>query len=87
MKAPAAHNLITIFALASAIAIPVGAQQAPDSGSQAPPAAQSQPSTTGMQQSEAQSQQPSPDVNQKRLEKAQKEGFWGRVNPMATSRM
>jgi outer membrane protein OmpA-like peptidoglycan-associated protein len=83
MKAPAAHNLITIFALASAIAIPVGAQQAPDSGSQAPPAAQSQPSTTGMQQSEAQSQQPSPDVNQKRLEKAQKEGFWGRVNPMA----
>jgi len=83
MKAPAAHNLITIFALASAIAIPVGAQQASDSGSQTPPAAQSQPSTTGTQQSEAQSQQPSPDVNQKRLDKAQKEGFWGRMQPFA----
>jgi outer membrane protein OmpA-like peptidoglycan-associated protein len=82
MKAPA-HNLISIFALASAIAIPVGAQQAPDSASQTPPAAQSQPSATDSQQSAAQSQQPSPDVNQKRLEKAQKEGFWGRVNPMA----
>jgi len=74
---------MAILALASAIAIPVGAQQAPDSASQTPPAAQSQPSATQTQQSDAQSQQPSPDVNQKRLEKAQKEGFWGRVNPMA----
>ena len=87
MSAKVAHNLISgrmaILALASAIAIPVGAQQAPDTGSQTPPAAQSQPSAAQTQQSDAQSQQPSPDVNQKRLEKAQKEGFWGRVNPMA----
>jgi len=61
---------VAIIALASAIAIPVGAQQAqPDNGSQTPPAAQSQ--------------QPSPDVNQQRLEKAQKEGFWGKVQPFA----
>jgi hypothetical protein len=68
-----AHNLISgrmaVLALASAIAIPVGAQQAPDSSSPTPPAAQSQ--------------QPSPDVNQQRLQKAQKEGFWGKVQPFA----
>jgi outer membrane protein OmpA-like peptidoglycan-associated protein len=73
-----------ILALASAIAIPVGAQQAqPDTSSQTPPAAQSLPPAAQTQQSEAQSQQPSPDVNQQRLEKAQKEGFWGRVQPFA----
>jgi outer membrane protein OmpA-like peptidoglycan-associated protein len=81
MRADAAHNLISgrlaILALASAIAIPAGAQSTtqPDSGTQnPPPAAQSQPSGT---------QQPSPDVNQRRLEKAQKEGFWGKVQPFA----
>lgn len=61
---------VAIIALASVIAIPVGAQQSqPDNGSQTPPAAQSQ--------------QPSPDVNQQRLEKAQKEGFWGKIQPFA----
>ncbi len=81
-----AHNFISgrmaILALASAIAIPVGAQ-APDSGSQTPPAAQAQPPADQAQQSAAQSQQPSPDVNQQRLQKAQKEGFWGKVQPFA----
>jgi outer membrane protein OmpA-like peptidoglycan-associated protein len=77
MRAITARNLFptqfAILALASAIAIPAGAQQAqPASGSQdAPPA-------TAQQQ-----QQPSPDVNQQRLSNAHKEGFWGRVNPMA----
>jgi outer membrane protein OmpA-like peptidoglycan-associated protein len=82
MRAPA-HNFISgrlaILALASAIAIPVGAQQSSDPGSQTPPAAQ--PDQT--QQSAAQSQQPSPDVNQQRLQKAQKEGFWGKMQPFA----
>lgn len=86
MRAPA-QNLISgrlaILALASAIAIPVGAQQAPDSGSQTPPAAQQPSPTDQAQQSAAQSQQPSPDVNQQRLQKAQKEGFWGRLQPFA----
>jgi len=61
---------VVLVALASVIAIPVGAQQAqPDTSSQTPPVAQSQ--------------QPSPDVNQQRLEKAQKEGFWGKMQPFA----
>jgi len=87
MRATVAHNLISsrmaILALASAIAIPVGAQAQSDPSSQTPPAAQSQPSATPSQQSDAQSQQPSPDVNQQRLQKAQKEGFWGKVQPFA----
>jgi len=88
MRVNSAHNLISgrmiILALASAIAIPIGAQQAqPDTSSQTPPAAQPLPQAAPTQQSEAQSQQPSPDVNQQRLEKAQKEGFWGRVQPFA----
>jgi outer membrane protein OmpA-like peptidoglycan-associated protein len=86
MRAPA-HSLISgrlaIFALASAIAIPVCAQQASDPGSQTPPAAQPQSPADQTQQSAAQSQQPSPDVNQQRLQKAQKEGFWGRMQPFA----
>jgi outer membrane protein OmpA-like peptidoglycan-associated protein len=88
MRATITHNLISgrmiILALASAIAIPVGAQQTqPDTSSQTPPAAQSLPPAAQTQQSAAQSQQPSPDVNQQRLDKAQKEGFWGRVQPFA----
>jgi outer membrane protein OmpA-like peptidoglycan-associated protein len=74
---------LAILALASAIAIPVAAQQASDQTSQTPPAAQPQSSADQTQQSAAQSQQPSPDVNQQRLQKAQKEGFWGRVQPFA----
>src|SRR6266568_5895398 len=75
MRAITARNLFPIqlatFALASAIAIPVGAQQDAQlaTGTQGnPPAAQQQ-------------QQPSPES--KRLEKPGREGFWGRVNPMA----
>jgi outer membrane protein OmpA-like peptidoglycan-associated protein len=87
MKA-SAHNLLSgrlaILALASAIAIPVCAQQASDPGSQTPPAAQPSPADKiQQQQSDAQSQQPSPDVNQQRLQKAQKEGFWGKMQPFA----
>ena len=86
MRAPA-HNFfsgrLAILALASAIAIPVGAQQASDPGSQTPPAAQPQSPADQTQQSAAQSQQPSPDVNQQRLQKAQKEGFWGKMQPFA----
>ena len=86
MRAKIAHNLISgrmvILALASVIAIPVGAQ-ATDSGSQTPPAAQSQPPADQAQPSSSQSSQPSPDVNQQRLQKAQKEGFWGKVQPFA----
>ena len=74
---------LAILALASAIAIPVGAQQASDPGSQTPPAAQQPSPTDQAQPSAAQSQQPSPDVNQQRLQKAQKEGFWGRLQPFA----
>jgi len=88
MRAPAQSLIsgrLAILALASAIAIPVGAQQAPDSGSQTPPAAQPSPADkVQQQQSDVQSQQqPSPDVNQQRLQKAQKEGFWGRMQPFA----
>lgn len=77
MRADAAHSSIpghlAVFALASILAIPAGAQQsqtAPDTGSQNTPPA-------------AQSQQPSPDVNQQRLSNAHKEGFWGHMQPFA----
>lgn len=77
MTGTATRNLIpgqlALFALASALVIPAGAQQTQPATSPQdnPPAAASQ------------SQQPSPDVNQQRLSNASKEGFWGRVNPMA----
>ncbi len=67
---------LAVFALASAIAIPAGAQQAQPATSQdsTAPAAQSQP----------QSQPPaSPDLNQQRLQNAHKEGFWGHLQPFA----
>jgi len=60
---------LAVLALASAIAIPAGAQQAqPAPGSQDAPPSTSQ-------------QQPSPTA--KPLNNGSKEGFWGRVNPMA----
>jgi outer membrane protein OmpA-like peptidoglycan-associated protein len=73
MRSNAARNLfpsqLALLALASAIAIPAGAQQAqPASGSQDAPPSTSQ-------------QQPSPTA--KPLNNGSKEGFWGRVNPMA----
>jgi hypothetical protein len=77
---------LAIVALASAIAIPAGAQQAQPAPPQdnPPSAAQSQPATTPQQDSAAQaSQQPSPDVNQQRLSNKSKEGFWGHMQPFA----
>jgi outer membrane protein OmpA-like peptidoglycan-associated protein len=72
MRSNPARNFpshMAIFALATAIAIPAGAQQGQSaSGSQdnPPSAAQQQPSQTA-----------------KPLTTESKEGFWGRVNPMA----
>lgn len=87
-----ARNLLpgqlAIVALASAIAIPAGAQQAqqpappqdnPPSATQSQPAAPSQDSTATAQTQ----QQPSPDVNQRRLSNKSKEGFWGHMQPFA----
>jgi outer membrane protein OmpA-like peptidoglycan-associated protein len=78
---------LAIFALASAMAIPAGAQQSqPASPQDNPPsAAQSQPATAPQQDTAAQSsqQQPSPDVNQQRLSNKSKEGFWGHMQPFA----
>lgn len=63
---------VAVLALASAIAIPAMAQQTqqPDNSQSAPAAAQQTPSST-----------PPASVTQPVQE--QKEGFWGRVNPMA----
>jgi len=63
---------VAVLALASAIAIPAMAQQTqqPDNSQSAPAAAQQTPTSTPP----ATVTQPIPDA---------KEGFWGRVNPMA----
>jgi outer membrane protein OmpA-like peptidoglycan-associated protein len=78
---------LAIVALASAIAIPAGAQQAQPAPPQdnPPSAAQSQPATTpqASSASQASQQQPSPDVNQQRLSNKSKEGFWGHMQPFA----
>ena len=76
---------LAVIALASAIAIPAGAQSAPANPQDTPPpAAQSQPATTQQDNSVAPaSQQPSPDVNQQRLSNKSKEGFWGHMQPFA----
>lgn len=76
---------LALVALASAIAIPAGAQQAQPAPPQdtTPSATQSQPATTPQQDTAAQSQQPSPDVNQQRLNNKSKEGFWGHMQPFA----
>jgi len=64
-------NQLAVFALASAIAIPAGAQSSqPASTSQDNP-----PSTTTQQQPSPAAQQP--------LSNSSKEGFWGRMNPWA----
>lgn len=89
MRARVAHKLISgrlaLIALASAIAIPVAAQQAPPTSTQdTPPATPQAQVQTGQQNATAQpQQQPSPDVNQQRLQAKSKEGFWGRVQPFA----
>jgi outer membrane protein OmpA-like peptidoglycan-associated protein len=74
MKSNVVRNLfpsqLAVFALASAMAIPAGAQQTQsNSGSQ-----DNNPPSTSQQQ-------PSPTA--KPLTNQSKEGFWGRVNPMA----
>jgi len=76
---------LAIVALASAIAIPAGAQQAqPAPPQDTPSAAQSQPATTPQDRTTPTSQQqPSPDVNQQRLSNKSKEGFWGHMQPFA----
>jgi outer membrane protein OmpA-like peptidoglycan-associated protein len=61
---------IAVLALASAIAIPAMAQTQPDNSQSAPAAAQQTPTSTPP----ATATQPIPQ---------DKEGFWGRVNPMA----
>jgi outer membrane protein OmpA-like peptidoglycan-associated protein len=86
-----AHNFIpgqlAIVALASVIAIPALAQQSAPAAPQdstPSPAAQSQPATTPQDSAASSSQQqPSPDVNQQRLNKSSKEGFWGHMQPFA----
>jgi outer membrane protein OmpA-like peptidoglycan-associated protein len=63
---------VAVLALASAIAIPAMAQQTqqPDSSQNAPAAAQQAPTST-------------PPATATQPVTEQKEGFWGRVNPMA----
>ncbi|HEY2471646.1 MAG TPA: OmpA family protein [Terracidiphilus sp.] len=60
---------VAVLALASAIAIPAIAQQ-PDNSQNAPAAAQQSPTST-------------PPATATQPVQEQKEGFWGRVNPMA----
>jgi len=87
MRARAAHSFLSgrlaVFALASAIAIPVGAQQTPPASTQDTPPATAQSQQTDQSASTQPQQQPSPDVNQQRLQSKSKEGFWGRVQPFA----
>jgi outer membrane protein OmpA-like peptidoglycan-associated protein len=64
------HGQVAVLALASAIAIPAMAQTQPDNAQNAPAAAQQTPTSTPP----ATATQPIPQ---------DKEGFWGRVNPMA----
>jgi len=63
---------VAVLALASAIAIPAMAQQTqqPDNSQSAPAAAQQQPTST-------------PPATASQPVQEEKEGFWGRVNPMA----
>jgi outer membrane protein OmpA-like peptidoglycan-associated protein len=87
MSARAAQKLISgrlaIFALASAIAIPVAAQQTPPTSTQDTPPATAQTQQTDQSTTAQPQQQPSPDVNQQRLQNKSKEGFWGRMQPFA----
>ena len=83
MRARTAHNLISgrlaVFALASAIAIPVGAQQTPATPQDTPPAAAQMQQNANSQPQ----QQPSPDANQQKLQSKSQEGFWGHLQPFA----
>lgn len=94
MRAETARNLfpgrLAVIALASALAIPAGAQQSQQNTQTPPPAAA--PADNGAQNADQVStgisntqnaDRNQPDVNQRRLEKAQKEGFWGHMQPFA----
>jgi outer membrane protein OmpA-like peptidoglycan-associated protein len=71
---------VAVLALASAIAIPAMAQQTqqPDNNSQNPPAAAQQTTTSTPQTTTS-----TPTATATQPIQEQKEGFWGRVNPMA----
>ena len=108
MRAETARNYfpgrLAVVALASALAIPAGAQQSQNQQGtqQNPPAATSDASGQNSSQNSTATQQSgtpqiatgqsnsaqsangqSGDVNQRRLQKAEKEGFWGHVQPFA----
>lgn len=79
---------LAVVALASALAISAGAQQTqtapPDPGSQTTSAVQTDNGTQNTSTAPATAQQqPSPDVNERRLSNAHKEGFWGHLQPFA----
>jgi hypothetical protein len=71
---------LAVMALASAFAISAGAQQAQSTNNSQDTAA---PAAAQAQTDQAQQPPASPDVNQKRLENAHKEGFWGHLQPFA----
>jgi outer membrane protein OmpA-like peptidoglycan-associated protein len=73
---------LAIVALASAIAIPAGAQQTQPAPQDNPPSA-AQTATPPQQDPAAQSQQTPPDATQQRLSNKSKEGFWGHMQPFA----
>ena len=72
---------LALIALASALAIPAGAQQtpAPPDGQTAPPPA----AQTTQDNQPASNQNTGSDVSQQRLQNAHKEGFWGHLQPFA----
>ena len=77
MRSNPARNFpgqLAVFALATAIAIPVCAQQG-----QSASGSQDNPPSTAQQQTAAQQ----PSQTAKPLNNQSKEGFWGRMNPMA----
>ena len=68
----ALRGALTMAALASALVFPASAQT---------PSAQ--PSPGSPDAAAAAQQQQQPDINQQRLDNADKEGFWGHMNPFA----
>jgi outer membrane protein OmpA-like peptidoglycan-associated protein len=65
----ALRGALTVAALASALAFPAGAQ--------------TQSAQPSPDQNAAPAAQQQPDINQQRLNNADKEGFWGHLNPFA----
>lgn len=94
MRADTARNFfpgqLAVVALASALAIPAVAQQTSTGSQSTPPATTTQSDSSAQTPSAAtttdntQMTQPSSsDMNQQRLAKSQKEGFWGHLQPFA----